>query len=353
MRLRRLALLGLAAGPLGAQAWRPVDAGTGVELRGLATPAAGIVWISGAEGTVRLTEDGGVHWRACPVPGGGALEFRDVEALDAHHAWILASGPGDLSRIYRTTDGGRTWALQFRNPAGEGFLDALAFWDGRCGLAMGDPVRGRFQVLRTEDGGAHWTPVPEAGLPPALPGEGAFAASGTCLRTGAPGEAWFATGGAEISRIFRTRDGGLTWTVAPAPVPAGSPSKGLFTLAFFDGRRGLALGGDHQEPALGTLNGALTEDGGLTWHPAPVRPGGYRSGSSLVPGRPGAVVAVGPGGSGYSLDHGRSWTTFDGAPLNAVTLVDARHGWAVGPRGRVMRLEGALPEPAPKAPDRP
>jgi len=341
--MRGLLLAAVLGGALQAQAWRPVEAGLTSELRGLAAPTTGVVWVTGSDGAVRLSEDGGAHWRPCPVAGGEALDYRDVEALDGRTAWILAAGTGELGRIYHTTDGGRSWALQFRNPAGVGFLNALAFWDGQRGLALGDPIQGRFQVLRTEDGGRHWTPTPPAGLPAALPLEGAFAASGSCLRTGAPGEAWFVTGGAATSRLFHTRDGGLTWTATPVPVPAAEASKGLFTVTFLDAVHGIALGGDHQRPDLPTLNAALTEDGGRTWRPAPAQPVGYRSGSSAVPGRPGALVAVGLSGTGFSLDFGRTWTRLDGTPLNTVAFAPDGTGWGVGPKGRLVRLEGALP----------
>ena len=345
---RRLLLLTLLGPALAAQAWRPVEAGTTAELRGLAVAGPEVVWITGSAGTVKVSEDGGAHWRSCVVPGGEGLDFRAVVAMDATRAWVLSAGPGDQGRIYRTTDGGRSWTLQFRNPPGEGFLDALAFQDDRHGLALGDPIRGRFQILRTEDGGATWAAVGGASLA-ALPEEGAFAASNTCLRMNAAGEAWFATGSARQARVFHSGDGGRSWTAAEVPVPAGEASKGLFSLALLGGGRGLAFGGDHQQPGLTTLNGALTEDGGRSWRPAPVLPGGYRSGSSAVPGLPGAVVTVGLTGTGLSLDGGRTWKILDEAPLNAVAF-QGRDGWAVGPKGRVMRLDGDLAPSRASAP---
>ncbi len=346
---RLLPLLGLAPA-LWAQGWQAVPVGRTAELRGLAHPSREVVWVTGSEGTVLLSADGGTTWGARSVPGGAALDFRDVEAFDASTAWLLAAGPGDLGRIYRTSDGGATWQLQFRNPAGEGFLNALAFWDGRRGLALGDPIRGRFQILRTEDGGVHWEPIPEAGMPAALEGEGAFASSGTCLRVGPGAEAWFVTGSAARTRVFHSLDGGRTWSVADTPVPAGQASRGLFTLTLLGDGRALALGGDHQLPALTTLNGALTVDGGRTWRAAAAQPTGYLSGSSSVPGLSATLVAVGLAGSGYSRDGGRTWTVLGTTPLNAVAFSAPSSGWAVGPRGQVFRLAGSLETGRPGAP---
>ena len=341
--IRALLLLAALGPSLAAQAWRPVPVGTHAELRGLAVPRPGIVWIAGSGGTVKVTEDGGATWRACAVPGGDALDFRAVAALDARRAWILSVGTGDLGRIYRTEDGGRSWTLQYRNAPGQGFLDALAFRDARSGFALGDPIRGRFQLLRTEDGGASWTPAPDPAFPAARPGEGAFAASNTCFRLGSEGEIWFVTGSADRTRAFHSRDDGRTWTATETPVPAGSASRGLFTLVPLGPDRALALGGDHQQPGLDALNGAATDDGGRTWRPAPAQPAGYRSGAATVPGVPGAVIAVGPTGTGLSLDEGRTWRTLDALPLNAVACADARTLWAVGPKGAVMQWDGAFP----------
>src|SRR6185436_1965101 len=127
-------------------------------------------------------------------------------------AHVLSIGPGEASRIYRTTDGGTTWTLQFQNRDPKVFLDAMAFWSSERGLVVGDSVDGRFTVLRTVDGGRSWAPVPAGGLPPALPGEGAFAASGTSVAVGGTRHAWIGLGAAAGSaRVLRSEDAGGTW----------------------------------------------------------------------------------------------------------------------------------------------
>lgn len=167
-------------------------------LRGLSVVSGEVAWVSGTGGTVSRTTDGGETWQVQVVPGAEKLDFRDVEAFGASVAYLLAAGPGDASRVYKTTDGGKTWRQQAVNADAQGFWDAMAFWDERNGIVFGDPVDGQFRLLITEDGGETWRPLAPTGMPRALPREGAFAASGTCLVTGGTRDVWFATGGAGV-----------------------------------------------------------------------------------------------------------------------------------------------------------
>jgi photosystem II stability/assembly factor-like uncharacterized protein len=159
--------------------WRQQAIRTVANFRGLCAVSARVAWVSGTKGTYGRTTNGGKTWSAGTVPGAEKLDFRDVEAFGENEAYLLSAGPGADSRIYKTIDGGRTWSLQFTNADSDAFFDALAFWDKAHGIALSDPVRGRFTLVITEDGGAHWKPLAPIELPPALSNEGAFAASGT------------------------------------------------------------------------------------------------------------------------------------------------------------------------------
>src|SRR5687767_1655869 len=289
--------------------WVAQTTGTGVRLRGVSAVSAQVAWASGAGGTYARTTDGGQTWRAAQVPGAAELDFRDVDAFDAETAYLLAIGEGERSRIYKTTDGGRSWTLQFQNKRAGAFYDCMAFWDAQRGIAMSDPVEGRFLVLRTEDGGRSWKEIEPAGMPPALAGEGGFAASGTCVAAAGTSEAWFGTGGPEGPRVFRSADGGRTWAATPVPLAKGQAA-GVFSLAFWDaGRRGVALGGDYTKEREMSGNIASTSDGGRTWKVGGETtrtgvavtssfPRGYRSCVALVPGSYGpTLIAVGPSGS--------------------------------------------------------
>src|ERR1051326_8590633 len=174
------------------QNWVVQTSGSTPGLRGVSAVDSKVVWASGAGGTFLATVDGGATWRAEKVPGAESLDFRGVYAIDKRTVFLLSSGTGDQSRIYKTTDGGSHWTLQFTNPDAKGFLDAIAFWDRAHGIVLGDPVEGRFAVWTTTDSGAHWQ---RQQTPPAVAGEGAFAASNTCLFLLGKREAWFGTGG--------------------------------------------------------------------------------------------------------------------------------------------------------------
>ncbi|MEV6298912.1 oxidoreductase [Actinoplanes sp. NPDC051861] len=329
-----------------APAWQLTDTGTSgpatatVRFRGLAPVNAKVAWAGGSAGTVLRTVDGGRTWasvgppEAAP-PGATALQFRDIEATDARHAVALTIGYGADSRIYTTSDGGRSWIEAFRGDDPAAFYDCLTFSDRRHGLALGDPVGGKFQILATDDGGRSWKLRPTAGMPDALPGEFAFAASGTCLVSHGR-NAWFATGGDATARVFHSRDGGRTWSVTDSPLPSG-PTAGIYSLAFRDSRHGLAVGGDYEVPETAPDGSAVTRDGGRHWTVSRTVPGEYRSGVTWRGHH--TALAVGPTGSDISYDGGTTWRRFDTGSFDAVACADDGSCWASGEKGRIARFK--------------
>ncbi len=324
--------------------WNLQESGTKARFRGVSVVSDQVAWASGSQSTCLRTTDGGLSWKRLVVPDAEGLDFRDVHAFDEKSACLLSIGSGELSRIYRTEDGGATWTLRHRNTDPNGFLDAIAFWNGSSGIALGDPVDGRFVILRTSDGGHSWTKIPDSGMPLALPGEGAFAASGTCLITSGKDHAWFGTGGGKAARIFRSEDGGKTWAVSETPLRAGIASAGVFSIAFRDSLHGLAVGGDYKSPEDPTGNFAITTDGGVTWNVPPTKfPAGFRSAVAYAPLRAGVALAVGPSGSDVSTDGGLSWTRMDGSGWHALGFDrSGLAGWAVGEDGRIARFDPAF-----------
>jgi photosystem II stability/assembly factor-like uncharacterized protein len=319
-----------------AYGWTLTPTGTSERFRGLAPVSRDVAWVSGTNGTVLRTTDGGATW-ADAGPRGlgtGALQFRDIEAFDARHAVVLSIGNGEDSRILVTDDGGATWTETFRNTDPLAFYDCMAFSSPRRGLAMSDPVDGRFRLVATSDGGRTWAPADPAGMPAAKDGEFAFAASGTCLTAGTGGRTYLASGGVDPARVFTSTDHGRTWVVADSPV-AGGPSAGIFSVSFRDARRGVVVGGDFANPTGAVDNAAWTDDGGATWTKSSVNPSGYRSGAAWVPGTPRTVLAVGPSGSDVSVDGGRTWTTSDTGSFDSVECTSDGACWASGEQGRV------------------
>lgn len=330
----------------------PSASGTDRLLQAVSPVSSEVVWVSGHGGRWGRSLDGGATWHSGVVPGQDSLQFRDVHAVHADTALLLSAGPGELSRIYRTLDGGDTWEEVWRNRDPEGFYDCLDLWEPespgepRRGVAFGDAVDGRFGLLVTEDGGATWALLPEESAPAAQPGEGGFAASGTCVLTGGAGHGWIGTGAADTARVLRTRDGGRSWEVAATPLPGGGFS-GITSVAFRDTLTGWALGGNLGEPEGRSDNVAMTTDGGATWVPvAPSHMRGALYGGVVVPGTdPAVLVTVGPAGADLSLDGGRSWMALDTLPYWGLGFASPGAGWLVGPGGRITRVDLGLERP--------
>ena len=321
-------------------AWTVQTSGTTASLRGVSAVDDRTAWASGAKGTVLRTLDGGATWTLVPVPGEEATDFRDIEAFGPDEAVVMAIARP--AKIFRTRDGGKTWTRTYYDDAPGIFLDGLAFFDERNGLAVGDPMDGRFFLIATADGGSTWAPLPPGARPAAREGEAAFAASGTGLAVQGEDRVWLTTGGS-VSRVWRSEDRGAHWEVVHSALLEGIASAGGFSVAFVDGRRGIIVGGDYRAEEASVGNVAVTGDGGRAWLAVGDRPpGGFREAVAFVPGaRPPIAVTVGPSGSDLSLDLGKTWAPIAG-PAGFHSLSFAKKGraaWAVGRDGLVAKLE--------------
>jgi photosystem II stability/assembly factor-like uncharacterized protein len=316
--------------------WQPQESNVDVQLRGISAVSDTVAWASGAKGTVLRTTDGGKKWLQWPVVEADNLDFRDIQAFDQNTAYVLSIGEGEKSRIYKTTDGGRIWQRQFTNYNSKAFYDCFAFWDSTHGIALSDSVDGKFPLISTSDG-ATWDPVAIKKMPDALPNEGAFAASGTCIATFGKNDVWFATGG-PAARVFHSADRGANWTVAETPIIHGQATQGIFSLAFWSAKDGVIVGGDYKEPAKSGENAAVTHDGGKTWKLAAAVPQGYRSAVAVTKGARPSMITVGTTGADESPDLGQGWSYAVNGDFNAVCYSSSKVGWAVGPGGRIFRI---------------
>jgi len=330
------ALVALAFAGGSSYSWHLTPTGSDARLRGLSAVNEKVAWASGSMGTVLRTTNQGATWQQVGPPDTQSLQFRDIEAFDARRAVILSIGSNSSDfRIYVTSDAGRTWALTFVNSDPNAFYDCMTFFDREHGLAVSDPPDGnKFRIIATDDGGLSWNVVDPAGMPPALPGEFAFAASGQCV-TSKGHTAWFGTGGGAQARVFRSHDRGRTWTVSATPIRSG-PTAGIFALAFRDEKHGLGVGGDFTTPTASPDNFALTSDSGFNWALVPGAPPEYRSGATWADGH--TAIAVGPSGSDVSTDRGDTWTRFDSGSLDTVDCAGPHACWASGEQGRAGYL---------------
>ena len=341
MRLKQFngLLLALAATlTLQKGGWQDQSSGTNARLRGVSAVDERIAWASGSQGTCLRTTDGGASWKTLVVASdASALDFRDIDAFDAQTAYILSIGEGEKSRIFKTVDGGQHWKLQFTNRNPKAFFDAMAFWDSTHGIAVSDPVDGKFLTISTDDGGVTWKENPAAKMPAAAEREGAFAASGSCITAGGRGNAWFGTGGG-AARVFRTLDWGASWQVSSTPIRCDKASAGIFSIAFRDARHGIIVGGDYASESDASNNAATTSDGGRTWNPVKASvPDGFRFGVAWLH-RAREFVAAGPSGTDYSSDDGLTWSRLGRPGYHAISFA-ASAGWGVGERGRIGRFE--------------
>jgi len=313
------------------------SSGVTVRLQAVSVVSPRIVWASGAGGTWVRTSDGGATWTSGVVPGADSLEFRDVHAFDARSAVLLAAGPGERSRLYRTQDAGATWELVFQNREPRAFFDCIDF-KGSFGVAMSDAVDGRFPILRTRNGGRAWEPYHPRGedAVPALEGEGGFAASGTCIQATDGGfRIATAVGGRVIQFSARGAEAFQT------PVVHGKPTAGVATIAFRSPSVGVAAGGDLAVQDGFTDNVAVTNDGGRTWtlaarppFPGPIYGAAYTGTRSRA-----VLVVVGPKGAAWSTDDAATWQPLAEGNYWGLGFAANGVGWLVGPSGAILRVE--------------
>jgi photosystem II stability/assembly factor-like uncharacterized protein len=334
--------LSIALAPVARAQWSPQSPGTDASFRGMSVVGNSTVWISGTKATFAWTDDAGRNWHPGHVAAAGSFDFRAVHAISLDTAVLMVSAQ-DTALIYRTTDRGATWTLQYQNESKGAFLDGMAFFDSRNGLAVGDPMNRRFLILETKDGGEHWSRIPEAGLPLALAGEGAFAASGTSLITCGPKDVWLGTGGAATSRVFHSSDRGTNWSVVETPIRAGVAAAGIFSLACRDTHHLIAVGGNYSKPDASAVTIARSDDGGSTWNAVAPQPStGFLSGVAYLdsPATGKRLIAVGTEGTSFSVDSGVTWSRLDSLSLNVVMSANNSAAWAAGGRGKVTTLTG-------------
>ena len=313
--------------------WQKQTVKTDASFRGLSVVNEKIIWASGTGGTVIKTVDGGKNWQVLKVSEADKLDFRDIEAFDENTAYILSIGEGENSRIYKTSDGGKNWKLQFKNTNEKAFFDALAFWDSKNGMAMSDPVDGKYFLLKTTDGET-WKEAGNDKMANAKTGEAAFAASGTCLLTNGKNDVFLVSGGND-ARVFRSENRGLTWFVSDTPITKGTAGSGIFSIAMYDKKRGVIVGGNYEKPDEINNNLAFTTDGGKNWQLSKGL-NGYRSGVDYIDKK--TLIAVGSSGSDISYDGGKIWKNIDKENYNAVRAKGKNAVWAVGAKGFVAKF---------------
>jgi photosystem II stability/assembly factor-like uncharacterized protein len=333
--------------------WEIETSNTTADLRGIHSIGNGVAWASGTNGTVLRTEDSGYVWQTCSIPPGAEhLDFRGIQGFDANTAIVMSSGKGDLSRLYKTTDGCHSWKLVFTNPDADGFWDAILLnrFD-KDGELLGDPVNGQFAYWETSDKGTSWTRSNRNSLR-ALKHEGVFAASNSALFVHERFATGFVTGGPSGARVLVNEEVTESdlFIAHQLPFKSGSPNSGAFSIDERDLCCWVVVGGDYKMPDDPAGTAVYTHDGGKIWHAAQTPPHGYRS-SVAYDAATKTWITVGPNGTDISTDDGKNWRPVRPDPALR-EAPDADRNWnaislpfVVGPHGRIGKLNPATLKP--------
>lgn len=306
----------------------------GVSIRGLSVVDNQTAWISASEGRTAVSSNGGKDWRWQQVPGHEEADFRSIYAFSKDKAIIMSAGSPLV--ILMTEDGGKTWQEKHKNTHPDIFLDGMDFWDDKHGMAYGDPLEGFMQILTTKDGGDTWQDLSEHTRGLLQEGEAGFAASGTGIRTLDHGVAFIGTGGSR-SQLLITKDYGKSWKAYPCPIIQGTASTGIFSIAFYNKKQGVVVGGDYLKDEQSVNAVFLTDDGGKSWQKPESGTLGYRSSVEYLDSQ--RLVATGTSGVDCSVDGGLNWKSISKESFHVVRK--ARKGtWVLlaGAGGRIAEL---------------
>jgi photosystem II stability/assembly factor-like uncharacterized protein len=273
-------------------------------IRGMSVVDDSVAWISGSDGWIGRSINGGKDWEMHLVTGFEKSQFRSIYAFDKNKAVIASAGAPAV--ILMTSDGGISWTTVYSNPDTLAFLDGIDFRNAEQGIAYGDPINGRMMILRTNDGGMHWTEAIETSRPLLMEGESSFAASGTGIRMFGKQEILIATGGM-ISRLFYSADDGKSWKALNPHFVHGKASTGIFSVAVY-GETINIVGGDYLTDTMRTDHVSYSADKGKTWFAPKAPTRGYRECVEYLNSK--TLMAAGPMGMDISYDNGLNWSAF-------------------------------------------
>jgi photosystem II stability/assembly factor-like uncharacterized protein len=280
--------------------FKKIETNVTSSFRGLSVIDDNVAWVSGSEGWVGITTNGGTSWKFNQIKDFKTSDFRSLYAFDAQHAVI--ANAGSPANILVTNDAGENWKVVYTNSHKDVFFDGIDFWNDKEGMLYGDPIDGKMLLLHTNDGGLTWTEIKTAPL--LEQGEASFAASGTGIRYSSKNQITISTGGT-VSRLWISKDKGEHWSSINTPIIQGESTTGIFS--FIENHKSLILvGGDYKKDSLAFNHNFYSIDDGKDWI-APVIPTrGYRECIEALDKN--TVVAVGPTGADISYDNGVYWS---------------------------------------------
>jgi photosystem II stability/assembly factor-like uncharacterized protein len=315
-----------------AQTVELLTTGTKTSIRGLSVVNDNILWVSGSNGKVGKSIDGGKSWEWMTVKGFEKTDFRDIEAFDEKTAVIM--GIAEPAYILKTFNGGESWKLVYADSTKGIFLDAMDFFPDGRGVVIGDPINGRMYMARTIDNGSNWQRTAYDKLPELAEGEAFFASSGTNVRPLNYEESVIVTSGKK-SRLY------LRGKLSDMPIIQGGESTGANSITVWN--RGnkvekmVVVGGDFGKDTLKQNNCYYSTNLGKTWVAPKEGPHGYRSCVEFIDKN--TLVACGTSGVDISKDGAETWQLISSKSFHVCRM--AKEGTAVylaGSNGTVAKL---------------
>ena len=300
-------------------------------IRGMSVPDDNIIWVSGSNGKVGRSLDGGNIWQWIIVKDYEKRDFRDIEAFDANTAIIMAVA--EPAVILKTKDGGQHWYKVFEDSTKGMFLDAMDF-DGQNGIIIGDPLDENIFMASTTDKGESWRKW--HGVLDVLTvkekGEAFFASSGTNIKSGKSGM-FFVSGGKQ-SNIYNWED----IAIQEIPITKGTNSTGANSIDIYK-NKGIIVGGDFAKDTISKNNCSLFTyyKEKFTFKIPQTPPHGYRS--CVIYINENKLITCGTSGVDISNDGGMNWQLISNESFHVVQK--AKKGNAVylaGAKGRVAQI---------------
>jgi photosystem II stability/assembly factor-like uncharacterized protein len=305
-----------------------LHSGTKTSIRGLSVVTDDVFWVSGSNGTVGLSVDGGKTMKWMKVKGFDSTDFRDIEAFSRTEAIIM--GISEPAYILKTNDAGQSWKMVYENKKKGMFLDAMEWWNQQSGIVIGDPIDGKIFIARTFDEGATWQELPQNKLPVLAEGEACFASSGTNVRSFGKKEGVFITGGKK-SRFFRKA------TITELPIIQGTESTGANSIAIDEKQKNIIIvGGDFTKPNDTTAT-CVISDNGKKFRQSSKTPSGYRSCVEFFAKN--RAITCGLNGVDISADNGNTWTNICNEGFHVCRKAkEGKTVYLAGSNGKVGKL---------------
>lgn len=278
----------------------PLQTGVDFSCRAVSAVSDQVVWASGTGNTVLRSVDGGASWECYTPADSLQMDFRCLYAWDADHAMVFSIASPAVG--LKTDDGGKSWRQVYYDSRPGIFLDSVHFSDEQNGVAVGDPIEGRYVVIRSTDGGETW----QEEVQPTGNG-GMFAASNGCVQLLPSGKTVMVTGGTS-SLVYVQEAPGAEWQCATTPLASGDENHcdGCYGIYMTDDLHGYVVGGNYAKvDRPGNL--AITDDGGLTWQLSEQGLHGFTSSIQPFPQDAACLIASGSDGLSWSSDSGKTW----------------------------------------------